>query len=153
MEELLIALKSFIIAHGEYFTELASEDVPMYAFTEGNVILHPVDLNRYEQDQICVLLPDLQDDDDETSTNAYLRTQSQFTVAFINRGYDAETLIKQSCRYLKGFMRMMMDNPTLGGLIEDYSFGQRTFYPDAGAVENQLSAVEITLTFLTEEAY
>ena len=82
-----------------------------------------------------------------------MRTQSQFTVAFINRGYDAETLIKQSCRYLKGFMRMMMDNPTLGDLIEDYSFGQRTFYPDAGAVENQLSAVEITLTFLTEEAY
>ena len=153
MEELLAILKEFIVEHGEYFTGLASKDVPMYALPESAVVLHPVDLGRYEQNQICVLLPETEDDDEELSTNAYLRTATQFTVAFINRGYDAETLIKQSCRYSEGFKRMLMDNPTLGDQIIDYRMGQRTFYPDAGTVEDQLSAVEINLTLYTEEEY
>lgn len=153
MEELLAILKAFIAGHGEYFTALSTEEVPMYALPESAIVLHPVDLGRYEQNQICVLLPETENDDEELLTNAYIRTATQFTVAFINRGYDAETLIKQSCRYAKGFCRMMIDNPTLGDSVVDYRIGQRTFYPDAGTVEDQLSAVEIVLTLYTEEEY
>lgn len=151
MEKLLNKIKTHIVSNPEYFTELATEDCPMYAVAENDVILHPVDLTRYENDLLCVILPEVQQDDMENSTNGYIRVLSQITISFITRGYDSETLIKQVCRYAEGLRRMFLDDCTLGDSVMDFQFGNRTFYPDAGTVENQASAIEIELTLLIED--
>lgn len=145
-------IKDFIVSNPEYFTEKATEDVPMYAVTEKDVVLHPVDLQRYENNLLCVILPDTQEDDIENSTNAFMRVLSQFTIAFICRGYDQETLLKQVCRYASGFREMVFEDCTLADHVMDVQFGARRFFPDAGTVEEQASAIEIEVTLLTEES-
>lgn len=151
MEELLEKLKDFILEHQEYFSELSEEDVPLEILTENNVLIHPVDISRYEENVLCVILPNVEQDDFENSSIGFQRVNSDITISFLNRGYPYETLIRQSCRFAAGLRKMLFENPTLGDSVLDFQFGNRSFYPDMGTVDRQMSAVEIELTLLTEE--
>lgn len=142
MEEILDGLKNYILATGEYYTELASEVVPMAA--PADVILGQVDLTKQRSKILVSLIPDSQ-----TPTDNYIEGTSvdnEITVTFICRGYKIDVLERQMMRYAEGFKNAAFADNSLGGICDDVSITNIVYYLDVGIIDNQATAVELTIS-------
>lgn len=147
MEAVMAAIKNYIANNPTAFTQLATEDCPMVAPRDIDIVLGTVDLSRYENNIVVSIIGD--SSDDTYLSIGDLETEHQLTVTFLCRGYSPEVLAKQCCRYAEGFRRLIIADQTMESAVDASAVGERRYYPDCGAVEEQMSAAEISVSVST----
>ena len=70
-------------------------------------------------------------------------------MAFICREDKQSVLDDKVVRYAHAFRKAVLTDTSLDGALTGSELGERKFYFDAGTVEQQMSAVEITFTTRT----
>lgn len=152
MEQIINILKSFIKdIFPEYTAQYESRDCTLPDFTEKNIVVGSVDLSRYELPVVCAILPENQIPE-ENSVSEWNDT-TKLTVAFVCQKAVYDLLIKRMCRYASAFKRAVINDYTLGNMVENTSIDKVSFFYDAGAVEEQVTVCEIELTIITAEEY
>lgn len=144
MEEILNGIKAYIIATASFYTEQADETTPMSALTENDIIIGQVDLTKQKSKILCSLIPDTQEPED-----AYIEgtsAQNNITVTFICRGAKIDVLIRQMMRYAEAFKNASFEDNSMGGICDDITIESVKYYLDAGIIDNQATACEITIT-------
>ena len=152
MEEIAEAIKSFILEDvNAELVGLESEGVTLPAITEKNIVFGTVDLSRYEAAVIVSILPETQEPDEEYING--FSDRSEFTVTFLFQKTAYPILVKRMFRYAKAFRKAQAKNPDFDDSVEESEITQIQFYPDTGAVPQQMTAFEISLNTDTEEAF
>ena len=159
MEQIAEAIKKFILVDvNAELTELSSEGVTLPAITEKNIVFGTVDLSRYESAVVVSILPESQEPDEEFING--FSDRSEFTVTFLFQKDKYSTLVKRMFRYAKAFRTAQAKNPELNNIdgtaelgVEESEITQIQFYPDTGAVAQQMTAFEISIYTDTEEAF
>ena len=59
-------------------------------------------------------------------------------------------LVSRMCRYSKAFRTAQAKNPSMSDAIEESEITQIDFFPDTGAVPQQMTAFEINMAVVTE---
>lgn len=150
MEQIAEALKDFIIEKlPEYLEEMESEGITLPALSENDVVIGVIDVSRYENDVICSILPETQND--EEGHIADYSISNGFTVSFLCQNADYDVLVRRMCRYAAALRKALLNDYTINGNADDVEIGERKFYPDCGTVENQMTGVEIEITINTSE--
>lgn len=152
MEQIAEAIKSFIL--DDVNTELAgltSEGVTLPPIAEKNIIFGTVDLSRYESSVVVSILPESQEPDEEFING--FSDRSEFTVTFLFQKDKYPLLVKRMFRYAKAFRKAQAKKPDFNDSVEESEITQIQFYPDTGAVAQQMTAFEISLSTDTEESF
>lgn len=152
MEEIAEAIKSFILEDvNAELAELESEGITLPQIDGKNIVLGTVDLSRYESAVVVSILPETQEPDEEFING--FSDRSQFTVTFLFQKTAYPILVKRMFRYAKAFRKAQAKNPDFDDSVEESEITQIQFYPDTGAVPQQMTAFEISLNTDTEEAF
>lgn len=130
----------------EYLLKMDFTNLPN--FTEKNIVLGVVDLSRYENTVIVSVIPDEEQDAEESFNGQGINLS--FTITILCRGKKQENLIKQISEYTKQICSVFRKDCTLGGLVDNSKLEKRKYYLDAGATTEQMAAVEIPMTILYE---
>lgn len=130
----------------EYLLKMDFTNLPN--FTEKNIVLGVVDLSRYENNVIVSVIPDEEQDAEESFNGQGINLS--FTITILCRGKKQENLIKQISEYTKQICSVFREDCTLGGLVDNSKLEKRKYYLDAGATADQMVAVEIPMTILYE---
>ena len=141
MEQILDGLKDFILHNPNFFTDLADESTPMNA--PADVFIGYVDLLKNKSKVLVSLIPENQTPEDEYIEGS--SAQYQIMATFICRGYKSETLMRQMMRYAEGFKNLCFSDNSLNGCCDDYATTNIEYYLDAGIIDNQATAAEITI--------
>lgn len=150
MEEIAEAIKNFILEDvNAELAGLAEEGVTLPEVAEKNIVFGTVDLSRYESAVVVSILPETQEPDEEFING--FSDRSEFTVTFLFQKEKYPLLVKRMCRYAKAFRKAQAKNPEFDDSVEDSEITQIKFYPDTGAVAQQMTAFEISLSTDTEE--
>ncbi len=150
MEEIAEAIKSFILEDvNAELSGLESEGVTLPQIAESNIVLGTVDLSRYESKVIVSILPETQEPDEEYING--FSDRSEFTVTFLFQKEKYPLMVKRMFRYAKAFRKAQAKNSDFNNSVEDSEITQIQFYPDTGAVPQQMTACEISLYTDTEE--
>jgi len=122
---------------------------------ERDIVCGIIDLSRYESNLLISLLPD-DEDHASDSENDFIDGQGYklgATITVLCRGADQETLLERISDYCDLICTSIDKDCSLDDNFTGSSIGTRKYYIDAGAVENQMTAVEIPLTLLYEHVY
>lgn len=130
----------------EYLLKMDFTNLPN--FTEKNIVLGVVDLSRYENNVIVSVIPDEEQDAEESFSGQGINLS--FTITILCRGKKQENLIKQISEYTKQICSVFREDCTLCGLVDNSKLEKRKYYLDAGATAEQMVAVEIPMTILYE---
>lgn len=150
MEEIAEAIKTFILEDvNAELAGLESEGVTLPQIAESNIVLGTVDLSRYESKVIVSILPETQEPDEEYING--FSDRSEFTVTFLFQKEKYPLMVKRMFRYAKAFRKAQAKNSDFDNSVEDSEITQIQFYPDTGAVPQQMTACEISLYTDTEE--
>ncbi len=150
MEHIFEAIKGFILSDlGEYLLQMESEGCPLPVPSEKDVIFGAVDVSRQSGKVIVAVLPDEQEEAEPELGSDNMK--SSVTVSFLISGNRYEVLVRQMARYCAALRRAILDNPSLTGKVEDTAVGKRKFFTNAGTVEKQMTAFEISLTVYTDD--
>ena len=150
MEEIAEAIKSFILEDvNAELSGLESEGVTLPQIAESNIVLGTVDLSRYESKVIVSILQETQEPDEEYING--FSDRSEFTVTFLFQKEKYPLMVKRMFRYAKAFRKAQAKNSDFDNSVEDSEITQIQFYPDTGAVPQQMTACEISLYTDTEE--
>lgn len=150
MDEIFTTIKNFILNDVNYeLIQLAEQDVPLPAVTADNILFGTVDLSRYSAPVVVAVLPDNQEPDDSFIDG--FSDRSEFVVTFLFQKALYPLLIKRMCRYAKAFRTAQAKNPDMSDGVESSEVTLVDFFPDCGAVPQQMTACEINLAIDTEE--
>jgi|GEM_PF-1569650 len=157
MEQIAEAIKKFILEDvNAELTGLESDGITLPPVAEKNIVFGTVDLSRYEAAIIVSILPETQEPDEEFING--FSDRSEFTVTFFFQKEKYSLLVKRMFRYAKAFRTAQAKNPELSSTSDDPESGveeseitQIKFYPDTGAVAQQMTAFEISFYTDTEE--
>ena len=122
---------------------------------ERDIICGIIDLSRYESNILISLLPDDEEHASE-SDNDFIDGQGYklgATVTVLCRGAEQEKLLERISDYCELICTSIDQDCSLNDRFTGSAIGIRKYYIDAGAVENQMTAVEIPLTLLYEHEY
>lgn len=151
MEQIAEAIKTFILEDvNAELAGLESEGVTLPEIAEKNIVFGTVDLSRYESAVVVSILPETQQPDEEFING--FSDRSEFTVTFLFQKDKYPLLVKRMFRYAKAFRLAQAKNPDFDDSVEESEITQIQFYPDTGAVAQQITAFEISLYTDTEEA-
>lgn len=152
MEQIAEAIKNFILDDvNNELAGLVSEGVTLPPIAEKNIIFGTVDLSRYESSVVVSILPESQEPDEEFING--FSDRSEFTVTFLFQKDKYPLLVKRMFRYAKAFRKAQAKNPDFDDSVEESEITQIQFYPDTGAVAQQMTAFEISLSTDTEESF
>lgn len=121
----------------------------LQAPTSKNIALGVVDMSRYESNLIVSILPEEEEEAEENEEfidGEYVK-QSVLVTVFC-RGKDQDKNTENICKYSDFISDKVRSDCELGGICAGSGLGIRKFFLDAGAVGEQLTAVEIPLTIL-----
>jgi len=150
MEEIANTITNFILNDvNTELAKLADQTVTLPAVDEKNIIFGTVDLSRYQKDVVVSILPE-QQEPDEGYINGF-SDRSEFVVTFLFQKAKYSLLVSRMCRYAKAFRIAQAKNPTMSDGLEESEITQIDFFPDTGAVPQQMTAFEINLAVVTEE--
>ena len=150
MEQIAKTIKEFILNDvNTELTKLADQTVTLPAVDEKNIIFGTVDLSRYEKPVVVSILPEQQEPDDGYING--FSDRSEFVVTFLFQKEKYSTLVTRMCRYAKAFRIAQAKNPSMSDKIEESEITLVDFFPDTGAVAQQMTAFEINLAVVTEE--
>ena len=150
MEQIAQTIKNFILNDvNPELAKLADQTVTLPAVDANNIIFGTVDLSRYEKAVVVSILPE-QQEPDEGYINGF-SDRSEFVVTFLFQKEKYPLLVSRMCRYAKAFRIAQAKNPSMSDQIEESEITLVDFFPDTGAVPQQMTAFEINLAVVTEE--
>lgn len=150
MEDIYKALSGFLTGTlPEYLEAVSTPDTPCPPIQDGAVVFGTVDVSRMQQKCVVSVMPDGQEDGE--GELASWKTESRLTVTFILSGASYDVLVRRMVRYPAAFRSAILDDPTLCGKVEDVRIGKRTFHPDCGTADRQMTACEVELEITTDE--
>lgn len=148
MDQIANDIKNFILNNvNAELAGLAEQGLSLPAVTSGNIVFGTVDLSRYEVPVVVSILPETQEPEPGFIDGTTQR--SVFTVTFLFQKEVYSTLIKRMCRYAKAFWLAQAKVPDFGSQ-EESEITSIQYYPDTGAVAQQMTAFELSLTTITE---
>ena len=149
MEQIANTIKNFIVNDvNAELAALADQSVTLPAVEAKNIVFGTVDLSRYERPVVVSILPE-QQEPDEGYIDGF-SDRSEFVVTFLFQKEKYSTLISRMCRYSKAFCTAQAKNPSMSDAIEESEITQIDFFPDTGAVPQQMTAFEINMAAVTE---
>ena len=149
MEQIAETITNFIL--NDVNTELAAledQNVTLPPVEEKNIVFGTVDLSRYERPVVVSILPE-QQEPDEGYIDGF-SDRSEFVVTFLFQKAKYPELVSRMCRYSKAFRTAQAKNPSMSDAIEESEITQIDFFPDTGAVPQQMTAFEINMAVITE---
>lgn len=149
MWELMQQLGAWILSLHDDF-EVAGLTPP----EQKNIVVGMVDLSRYDYSLVISILPDDEEDIEEGGEYNFIDghgIRRDVTITIICRKDKYDELIQKACNYTDLLCEQLRLDSELGGVVSGLEIGQRKYFLDAGAVEQQLTAVEISLTLFSEE--
>lgn len=149
MEQIAETIKNFIL--NDVNTELAAledQSVTLPPVEAKNIVFGTVDLSRYERPVVVSILPEQQEPDDGYIDG--FADRSEFVVTFLFQKDKYPALVSRMCRYSKAFRTAQAKNPSMSDAIEESEITQIDFFPDTGAVPQQMTAFEINMAVITE---
>ncbi len=151
MLKIVNAIKDFLLDNvNAKIDEIAEQEGLTVPKIEKKQIVHGiVDVSRYTGKCVVSIIADEQRETDGNITEWQFETD--LTVTFLASGASYENLVKYTCIYASAFKRAMQDSPTFNLKFRGSGLGSVKFYYDAGATSEQMTAVEIELTVVTEE--
>lgn len=149
MDQIANDIKNFILNNvNAELAGLAEQGLTLPAVTSGNIVFGTVDLSRYEVPVVVSILPETQEPEpgfvDGTSK------RSEFTITFLFQKAVYSVLVKRMCRYAKAFWIAHAKEPDFQD-AEESEITNIQYYPDTGAVAQQMTAFELSLTVITED--
>ena len=149
MEQIAETIKNFILNDvNTELAELEDHDVTLPPVEEKNIVFGTVDLSRYERPVVVSILPEQQEPDDGYIDG--FADRSEFVVTFLFQKEKYPALVSRMCRYAKAFRIAQAKNPSMSDTIEESEITQIDFFPDTGAVPQQMTAFEINMAVVTE---
>ena len=150
MEQIAETIKNFILNDvNAELAALADQSVTLPQVEAKNIVFGTVDLSRYEKPVVVSILPEQQEPDDGYING--FSDRSEFVVTFLFQKEKYNNLVSRMCRYAKAFRIAQAKNPSMSDTIEESEITQIDFFPDTGAVPQQMTAFEINLAVVTEE--
>lgn len=137
----------------EWILNLDYSQIELPAPKEKNIVLGTVDLSRYESNLIISIIPETEEESEQYNFNDGQGIQLEMTVTILCRGQSQEKLVETMSAYTDFILDEIRKDCTLGNIGEGSAIGTRKFYLDAGTVEKQMTASEITLTLLYIRKY
>lgn len=115
-----------------------------------DIIAGYIDLSRFESKILISLLPEDEDDatKDENDFIDGTGLKQLVTITILCRGESQQKLIEKISKYNEVICDAIRNDVELGGFATGCGIDTRKFYLDAGAVSEQVTAVEIPLTIL-----
>lgn len=115
-----------------------------------DIIAGQIDLSRYESKILISLIPE---DEDDATADEYNFIEGDglkqvITITVLCRGESQNKLIEKISKYNEVICDAIRNDSELGGIASASGIDTRKFYLDAGAVSEQVTAVEIPLTIL-----
>ncbi len=148
MDQIANDIKNFILNNvNAELAGLAEQGLTLPAVTSGNIVFGTVDLSRYEVPVVVSILPETQEPEPGFIDGTTQR--SVFTVTFLFQKEVYSTLIKRMSRYAKAFWLAQAKVPDFGSQ-EESEITNIQYYPDTGAVAQQMTAFELSLATITE---
>lgn len=148
MDQIAEEIKDFILANvNAELPGLAETGLTLPAITKDNIVFGTVDLSRYEVPVVVSILPENQEPEP-----GFIDGTSQrfaFTITFLFQKATYKVLVKRMCRYAKAFWLAQAKVPDFGSQ-EESEITSIQYYPDTGAVAQQMTAFELSLTTITE---
>ncbi len=114
-------------------------------FTEQNVLVGSVDLSRYEQKNLCLILPEKSEIVDTNIGRGY-DCNTTFTISFLFRGKSHSELVEKMEGMADSFQKLILGDYSLGSNVTDITPGEIKYYYDCGTVEKQATGLDIELT-------
>ena len=150
MDKIFDVIKNFILNDVNYeLVKLTEQGVTLPAISADNILFGTVDLSRYSAPVVVAVLPEQQEPDD-SFINGF-SDRSEFVVTFLFQKALYPLLIKRMCRYAKAFRTAQANNPDMSDGVESSEVTLVDYFPDCGAVPQQMTACEINLAIDTEE--
>ena len=150
MEAVYEALSDFIAGvMPRYLRKMETEDTSCPPVQKKDVEFGAVDVSRMQQKCIVSVMPDEESDGD--GDLASWEKECSVTVTFIFSGAAYAVLVRRMVRYAAAFRRAVLGDPTLSGKVFDTEVGKRTFHPDRGTADKQMTASEVKLVIKTDE--
>ena len=149
MDQIAEEIKSFILEDvNAELAGLTEAGLTLPAIDTKNIVFGTVDLSRYEVPVVVSILPETQEPEPGFIDGSSVR--SEFTITFLFQKETYKTLVKRMCRYAKAFWLAQEKNPDFGE-TEETEITNIQYYPDTGAVPQQMTAFELSLSVITEE--
>lgn len=148
MENIYKGIKNFILANASAFTSLSEEGLTVDAPKESDFVFGVADLLKKKNKLVVAIKPENGDEAENDFIDDEL-ISTEWTVAFICRQNTQDKLDRLICKYLEAFRNIVVADCNLNGTCESSEIGQRVFYMNAGGLDMQMSAVEITFTTIT----
>ena len=149
MDKIADSIKNFIINKvNAELSGLTETGLTLPTISSADVVFGVVDLSRYEKPIIVSILPETQNE-----TGDYIdgvNMDSTFIITFLFQKIQYDKAMKRMCRYAKAFWLAQSKEPDFGD-IEESEITEIQYYPDTGAVAQQMTAFELTLDVITEE--
>lgn len=157
MEQIAESIKNFILTNvNAELPALAEDGVSLPAVEADNIIFGTVDLSRYSGAVLVSILPDLQEPDEDEYIDG-LSDRCEFTITFLFQKATYPILIKRMSRYARAFRLAQAKKPDWNIAAYDAKAESKIttidFFPDTGAVPQQMTACEISLDVTTEEPF
>ena len=115
-------------------------------FNENNVVIGSVDLSRYEQNNLCVIIPETTQLE-ETDLTGYTQ-KTRFTISMLFRNAKHNVLISTMEETANAFFKIILSDYSLGGSVTDIEPGDIKYFYDCGTVEKQATGLDIELTII-----
>lgn len=149
MDQIANDIKNFILNNvNSELAGLTEQGLTLPAIDTKNIVFGTVDLSRYEVPVVVSILPETQEPEpgfvDGTSK------RSEFTITFLFQKAVYSVLVKRMCRYAKAFWIAHAKEPDFQD-AEESEIINIQYYPDTGAVAQQMTAFELSLTVITED--
>lgn len=150
MEKLCDELIDYLIDDLKpYLDELKTDSVPLPYFSKKNCVLSAIDFGKYQMNQVCFVLPDIQNsnplsiDENETST--------RIDIFIFCSGKPAEVLLKQALRYGAAIKNLVKDNYSMNGVVSQIYVNEFDFFEDVTANDKRMTGAKLTVTLINEE--
>lgn len=118
-------------------------------FSENNVIIGSVDLSRFPQKNLCVIVPETMEVVEQYIDGSF-EAKTSFTLSFLFRGEKYAALVEKMETRADEIQKLIMNSLSLENAIISAELEKIEFYYDCGTVENQATGLDIKMT-ITEE--
>ena len=118
-------------------------------FAPGAVVIGSISLSRYEQKNLCVIVPE-ETEVTERYINGSVETDTTFTVSFFFRGEKYPLLVEKMEVIADTIQRLSMKKLAAETGVAGVQLGKIEYYYDCGTVENQATGLDVKMT-ITEE--
>lgn len=118
-------------------------------FAPGAVVIGSISLSRYEQKNLCVIIPE-ETEVAERYIDGSVETNTTFTLSFFFRGEKYSLLVEKMEGIADTIQRLSMKKLAAETGVAGVQLGKIEYYYDCGTVENQATGLDVKMT-ITEE--